>query len=212
MESNTGNGALARPELIEGTIGSVPPAAARDYAAEARAEVDAIAPNAPLAADGMAKPSAVYTTAADAIRAMRAVTAAGGKMLSTLDILGASDLEYQVVPVPEWGGEVLIRSGTGTERDAFETSLVLVKGKTRTMTSDNIRAKLCQKAMINPADPALMAPQFTDDQVDALGRKSAAALSRVYNAAAVLWGLSESDVEDLAKNSGAADSGDSSGT
>ena len=44
-------------------------------------------------------------------------------ILSKEAILAADDLPREKVNVPEWGGEVLVRTMSGTDRDAFEASL-----------------------------------------------------------------------------------------
>lgn len=133
-------------------------------------------------------------------------TAGVSRLLGAKDILDAEDFTYTIVEVPEWAGSVVVRSGSGTERDAFEASLVTFKGKQRITNTNNIRAKLCRLAIVDPADPELRKSLFDDRQIMALGRKSAAALDRVYDAAARLWGLSNDDVEELAKNSEGAGS------
>ena len=45
-------------------------------------------------------------------------------LLSKTAILTANDLQTEDVEVPEWGGAVRVRSFTGRERDAFESSMV----------------------------------------------------------------------------------------
>jgi hypothetical protein len=50
---------------------------------------------------------------------------------------------------------------------------------------------------------------FTDEDVAALGQRSAAALERVFDAASRLSGLSAEDMEELAKNSESGQSGGS---
>ena len=47
--------------------------------------------------------------------------------LSRDQILEASDLKTQVAEVPVWGGNVIVRTMTGADRDAFENNLVTVK-------------------------------------------------------------------------------------
>lgn len=117
-------------------------------------------------------------------------------ILTRDQILDANDLEIQEVNVPEWGGTVLVRGMTGVERDAFEGSLVKGKGKNTTVNMDNIRAKLVASSIVDQDGQRL----FTDQDVQALGKKSAAALDRVFAVAQELSGISQSDVEDLAKN------------
>ena len=50
-------------------------------------------------------------------------------ILNKAAILAAEDLKTETVAVPEWGGEVRVRTLTGTERDAFESGLVAEGGK-----------------------------------------------------------------------------------
>ena len=45
-------------------------------------------------------------------------------ILSKDAILAADDLPRETVHVPEWGGDVYVRTMSGTDRDAFETSLI----------------------------------------------------------------------------------------
>lgn len=127
--------------------------------------------------------------------------------LTIADILGVDDLTTEWVLVPEWKGKVLVRSLSGTERDAFEASIVSMKGKARVVDTANIRAKLCQLAIVEPTSKTL-ASMFTKKQIDALGKKSAAALDRVYEACSRLSGLGKADLDELAGNSeaGSADS------
>ncbi len=121
------------------------------------------------------------------------------------EILQADDLEMEVVKVPEWGGEVLVRGLTGTERDAFEGSIITLKGKQSSMNMQNVRAKLVARSIVDEYLERL----FSDADVEALGKKSAAALDRVFSVAQRLSGVSDEDVEELAKNSESVQSEDS---
>ena len=60
--------------------------------------------------------------------------------LSREDILKAEDLPTEEVPVPEWGGSVLVRGLTGRERDLFETSMMVRQGAQFIPDAKNIRA------------------------------------------------------------------------
>lgn len=119
-------------------------------------------------------------------------------MLLTKDqILQADDRKYQDVDCPEWGGTVRVRSLSGMERDMFETSVVVGKGKNRDVNLRNLRAKLVALTVVD----GLGEPLFTEPDVKALGEKNAAALDRVFTSAQQLSGLREADVEELVKNS-----------
>jgi hypothetical protein len=111
-------------------------------------------------------------------------------------ILAAADMEADEVHVPQWGGTVRVRALTGEERDAFEEGQLQGKGKNRTVRLANIRAKLVSLCVVDADGKRL----FSDADVAALGRKSAAALSAVFDVAARLSGLTEQDVEELAGN------------
>lgn len=154
--------------------------------------------------------SPIITGRAALLEDVKRRNAAGLKMLGAVEILAAEDRKFRVVDVPEWGGEVIVRNLSGTERDAFEASIVQMKGNQQVVTTLNIRAKLCALSIIDPTDPELRRRAFSDDQVAALGEKSADGLSRVYDVAAALSGVSKEDTEELAKNSAPAASDDSS--
>ena len=113
-------------------------------------------------------------------------------LLSREAILKASDLKTQDVNVPEWGGSVRVACMTGTMRDAWEQSL-LKGGKT---SLENARATLVAASVVDEAGN----PLFTSADVEALGRKSAAALDRICKAAQKLNRLTDADLEDVKGN------------
>lgn len=117
-------------------------------------------------------------------------------LLSRDAILAADDREYEVVPCPEWGGEVRLRSLTGAERDAYEQSLVQTRGKSREMNLRNARAKLVALCAVDESGNRL----FTDADVNALGKKNAKPLDRLFDVARRLSGLSEDDVDRLTED------------
>lgn len=113
-------------------------------------------------------------------------------------ILGVADLKTESIEVPEWGGLVTVRSLTGAERDAFEMSLLdRGNGKDGRANLANLRARLVVLTVVDAGGARL----FSDDDAAAVGRKSAAALDRIFSVAQRLNGLSRRDVEDLAGNS-----------
>jgi len=133
------------------------------------------------------------------------------RILGAKDILEAPAPEMELVSVPEWGGAVFVRPMTGTERDSFEASIMHevkgANGKTEWKpTFDNLRARLCVRCMCDAQGNRL----FTDEQAIVLGRTSAKALDRVYSVAQKLNGVTDADIEELAKNSEGTDSDGSS--
>lgn len=114
-------------------------------------------------------------------------------LLSAAEILNADDIVTELVEVPEWNGKVHVRGLTGAERDGFEEGLLEKRGKTRELRLANMRAKLCALTMVDANGKRI----FTEAQTEALGKKSAAALSRVFKVAQRLSGLSDEDVDEL---------------
>jgi hypothetical protein len=127
------------------------------------------------------------------------------KILTRDAILQAQDLPRELVEVPPWGGSVYVRALTGAERDAFETSIVEQRGKSTKMNLKNIRAKLVALTVVDEEGNRI----FSDSDASALGKKSAAALDRVFEVAQRLSGLRPEDVEELSKNFGSDQSEDS---
>lgn len=112
-------------------------------------------------------------------------------------ILAKADVQIRELYIPEWGTWILVRGLTGKERDDYETSIMVGKGRSRDVNMRNLRAKLIVRAVIDQQGARL----FTDADVEALGEKSAAALERIFDVARELSGLSEQDTEELLKNS-----------
>ena len=118
-------------------------------------------------------------------------------ILSKDQILAARDIATETVSVPEWGGEVIVRGMTGTDRDAFEASVVNMRDGAAAVDMRNVRAKLVASCAVGEDGARL----FTDDDVMALGAKSAQALGRVFEVAQRLSGLTKEDVTALGKAS-----------
>jgi len=115
-------------------------------------------------------------------------------MLTREQILGAVDLPRKLVQVPEWGGEVYVRTMTGAERDAWEVG-VAESNKTGVKT---IRARLAAMVIVDEGGERL----FSEKDIPDLQLKSCAALDRVFEAADRLNHITGRDIAELAKNSG----------
>lgn len=113
-------------------------------------------------------------------------------------IMSADDLQEREVAVPEWGGTVLIKALTGHERDNFEASVIVGRGRDRDINMRALRAKLSALSIIDPVSKERM---FSEKEVRFLGQKSARALQRVFEAAQELNGMTDEAVEELVGNS-----------
>lgn len=110
-------------------------------------------------------------------------------------ILQALDLPTERVEVPEWGGAVLVRGMSGTERDAIEQSVLSKDGKGLGDVT-GLRARVVAYCVVDEQGQRL----FQKSDVERLGAKSALALQRVFEVAQKLSGLSPEDVAELEKN------------
>ena len=123
------------------------------------------------------------------------------KFLSREETLSADDLETRDLYIPEWGGWLQIRTLTAAAKDELEIGMVLAttNGKTgETRQLDNIRARFVAAAVVDGEGRKL----YSDSDVEALGKKSAPALSRIFTAVQDMNGISEQDVEEMEKNFG----------
>lgn len=111
-------------------------------------------------------------------------------LLSKEQILSAKDSKHKDIDVPEWGGKVRVSVMSGVARDQFE-SLVLADED-----NGNRRAKYLSACIVDDNGDLM----FTDKEVEALGRKSAKALDRLFDVALELNGITEDSVEEAEKN------------
>ena len=127
-------------------------------------------------------------------------------LLTKAQIIASDDLPKELVNVPEWGGEVYVRTLTAKERDDYEAGFVVQQGGTvKSIDLANVRARLVAMTLVDESGKRM----FNDMEVFDLGRKSAVALSRVYEVAKRLSGISQTDEAEMTKNSVAGESGDS---
>ncbi|MEU0133403.1 hypothetical protein ABZ172_05080 [Streptomyces sp. NPDC006296] len=125
-------------------------------------------------------------------------------LLSKDQIAAADDRTWEDVDVPEWGGTVRVLGMSGTERNAYQSSLVVLgpNGSVQRMNMADQLAKLVGKSLVGEDFERL----FTDKEVAALGKKNGAVLERIGQVAQRLSGLRKEDVDTAAGKSGAAPS------
>lgn len=128
------------------------------------------------------------------------------ELLSKDEIFGMDDIPMEEVVVPEWKDrKVLICGLTAAGKNAYQASLVEIKGASRKVRMENATAKLLVRTIVNRQRQ----PIFTETDIERLGSKSAAALERLAKVANRLSGMDEAENAELVKNSDAAQSGDS---
>ena len=118
-------------------------------------------------------------------------------ILNKKQILSADDLQKELIPVPEWGGEVYVRGMSGQERDEFEASIVQMRAgqeAPQALNMKNVRAKLASLTICDETGKRL----FSENDIGELGKKSASALQRVFEVAQRLSGLGDDAVAELA--------------
>jgi hypothetical protein len=113
------------------------------------------------------------------------------------------DTTLEDVEVPEWGGRIItLRGLTGSERDSWESSMVIQQGQgrkaTQRMDYTDLRARLLVRCIV---DRDTKERVFEDRHAQALGRKSASALQRLFEVAQRLSRLTDEDVDELVGNS-----------
>jgi hypothetical protein len=113
-------------------------------------------------------------------------------------ILGSKPLT-EAVPLPELGDgiEQTVRGMTGSERDAFEASLMEGRGKRRQVSMKNVRAKLVAFCCIEPDGQHT----FTEADVEQLGGVRGDLVDRLFTVAQRLSGMSKEDVDELGSSS-----------
>jgi len=107
-------------------------------------------------------------------------------LLNRSEILDAADRTFVDVEVPEWGGQVRVGVMTGRQRMLLQMAME----KDREGFIEQVVAFCCVDAAGEPL--------FTAADTKALGKKSAAALERVFSVAVEVNGLTKKAVDDAA--------------
>ena len=111
--------------------------------------------------------------------------------LSKQAILSASDQRIEKHAVPEWGGEVYLRSIRGWERDKLDQEI-------RKEDQTHLRAKIVALCLCDETGNSL---EFSEAEVLELSAKSVVALGRLADACMALCGLGKKPAEEAEKNS-----------
>lgn len=121
--------------------------------------------------------------------------------MSVKSKLLALTLPKESVVIHELGGEVVWVWGlTGAQRDAFESTMTVQRGKKTERNLANIRARMLVLTL-HDADGARL---FTDAETEAVGNLPATVLDPLFDVARRLSGMTPEDVDELGKGSESA--------
>jgi len=112
--------------------------------------------------------------------------------LDKTTILAAKDLPIQVVPIPEWGGDVTLRTLNALDMDAFQQS---IRGENGAVLNQ-VRERFLAAAMVDENGVRL----FADEDFAALANKNPNVLARLFTAAQKLNGIGAAANAEIAKN------------
>ena len=104
--------------------------------------------------------------------------------LSKDQILSARDFKTKEVPVPEWGGDILVRSLDGAGRDKIEAAFL-------SKETEGLKAMVVALTVCDENGKLL----FEQADVERLQAKSAEVLERVFEAAWEISGLRAGSIE-----------------
>jgi hypothetical protein len=110
-----------------------------------------------------------------------------------MQIFKADDIKTVTVKVPEWGGEVIVKTMNATEKADFEMT-INADGKNK---NTHKMREMAIVATVVDKDGKLL---FTPADINKLSKKSGAALDRIFDVTDKLNRILASDVETLAKN------------
>lgn len=115
----------------------------------------------------------------------------------------STDLPKEKVDLPELGldGDVFVRAMSGRERDAFEESMRIKKGRNKGDSDlDNFRAKQAVRCLVDEDGELIL----EDDDADILGELQVKVLNRIMEVINRLSGTTEEETEKLGNVSASA--------
>lgn len=119
--------------------------------------------------------------------------------LTKEQILAAQDRKTKTVDVPEWGGQVFVRSLTASERDTYEVGVAEDRKQRQDnpLHKVNMRARLAALTVCDEKGQRL----FADIDAVELAKKNASVVDRIFDAAIELNAMGATAREVATKNS-----------
>ncbi|MBI5964940.1 MAG: hypothetical protein HY863_15785 [Chloroflexi bacterium] len=121
------------------------------------------------------------------------------QLLSKSSILAAQDLPFENVDVPEWGGTVRVIGLNAKDAQRYSSRLVVINpldGKVQKLKLDTVMTDLLVRTIVDENND----PLFSEDDIEALGKKSAQVLTRLFEVAQRLSGLGDSSAKEIKAN------------
>ena len=113
--------------------------------------------------------------------------------LTREQILSVDDRRTETVSIPEWKGEVIVKALSSEELDSWEQWLA--DQRVGENICPNVRASLVVRSVVDDKGERV----FGDGEVEVLGRKSGAAVDRIFAVASRLSARTPEDIEQLKK-------------
>jgi hypothetical protein len=114
-------------------------------------------------------------------------------------LLAATNLPRETVYCKVLGGDVIIQGMSGVQRDEWEGSLIKQRKNQRRLDTRNSRASLLARCIVTE-DGSRM---FSDEEAELLGKVRVDILQPLFDVAQRLSGVSDEDLDELGKFSGA---------
>ena len=116
--------------------------------------------------------------------------------LSKDDILGADDLPTKTVHVPQWGGDVRIKTLNGSEREELERLINEFKTRGKLPGGKAVRAVAVAMSAVDDDSVRL----FSNAEIPELAKKSGAALDLLLDEILALNGMTKEAAAELEGN------------
>jgi len=114
--------------------------------------------------------------------------------LTKEQILCADDIVTKTINVPQWGGDVTVKTWNAEEKADFEIAYRDDDGESNVR---RLREMVVSRSVIDENGDVM----FSSEDIAALSKKSGKAMDIVFDAASQLNGVLDSDVEAMVKNS-----------
>ena len=132
-----------------------------------------------------------------------------GLLSNVKQLAEIQDRDFQDIEVPEWGAAVRLAVMTGIDRDSWEMSMMKADNSERGFGINlqaYSRANMVARCIVDEDFKRIFK---TQKDIEVLSQKSSFVLDRLFDICQEMNGITDDDIDELEKNSEAAQSGDS---